>query len=100
MRPHVFSALLSACECGATGMMRNPRVRVAVRHQGPGVDVITVPLAHDLGREVAAQYRQVPTGHVLRDPRAKLIELLDMPRPFAKLKAMDVEEVTRAALKK
>lgn len=30
----------------------------------------------------------------------KIIELLDMPRPFAKLKAMDVEEVTRAALKK
>ena len=28
----------------------------------------------------------------------KLIELLDMPRPFAKLKALDVEEETRKAL--
>ena len=30
----------------------------------------------------------------------KVIELLEMPRPFSKLKAMDVEAVTAAAIKK
>ena len=29
----------------------------------------------------------------------KVIELLGMPRPFTKLREMDVEEVVRAALK-
>ena len=30
----------------------------------------------------------------------KVIELLNMPRPFAKLREIDVEEVVSAALKK
>jgi len=30
----------------------------------------------------------------------KVIELLDMPRPFTKLKSMDVEAVVSAAIKK